>query len=1217
MILEIEMIIKGYTIEPYADLSGADLSGADLSGAYLMGADLTGANLSGANLTGSVIEHAILAHADLRGADLTEAHALDTDFRGSLLDGAILTGIQTDETTSFVGSSLQEVKSGDIEHDTYGYSEETLTFLPEEYGLHNGYIVGPSVNLVNADLSGANLTDINLNGANLNGATLTNALIDPHQQQYLSAEQQRQVKLDIIPDEPIITDIGEAGAYFNAKPTSDGNLIATWEADSSGSLVVQKFGENGQTLSDKAPVRADIYTHVPNVVELSNGSFVVTNVNYSASRYKSELTLFDAEFNIIRENFFAADANNDDQINHQLVDLGGNLFALDYQLHDNFPQTGAYGRGLKLFNYDGSVAEAERQYLSYSGDNHRSDIIALPSSQSSTKLAGVFENSTDNSLDYYILNSQTGQVEIREALHSYSDGHTHNTEIIKSNDGFFVTFGDGVKHYVAEVGADGAIITAATEVAENIKYLTAVEISEDLLFISYSNETGVFAKVLNSSDFVEVTPEKKIANGHITTDTNAMLLSNTVVLSVDDGNTKLVSVPLHLPSDNTAPSITTTTSLSIDEDMGTSAVSYNVDDIDGDSVGISFSTPEHGNVTYDESTFIYTPSTNFNGSDSFTITVNDGFIDTVETVNISVEPENDAPEGSITIHGPKFAGQTLTLDTSGLSDPDGGISEILSYHWMRDGELLSLEGPNSGRVKTDDPDRTDFPLLEEDMGAKFSVQVSYLDGYGTTETFVSEQSSYIMPGDYLSADTSTIGKLEVGVKTASAIEFEDDPDWFAIDLQVGGEYTFTQSGGDGDGLLSDARIYGIYSDEGKLIPGTQNDDWAHSGQSSSHENSGTNATYERDSRVDFLAPETGTYFLSVGAYDDDGIGEYVVNVQQDLVDFNPEANKGEYLDDYYEAIWPLLDVSDWEQTPEGQEAYFGYPDPDSEYPEDEYHEGNGRLMVEIVDQLAIYGGEINFSDNSDEPDDLWLSSVDYTLHLNGDITENAEDGSLSGTITSGKVYGDDLNDYDPESDTITYAKISDLSADVAALLMIVEDIGAESSGYANLLEMGEYATPSYSITDKPVSPNEVMFELSPVAHQVPALLNGDEGLGSYLFELNFDPSVVSIDPSAIIFNEGQTGWANMIDAENGVISVGAIPPLQGQVALYDPEAEGPMLSVPVTLLDKTKAVELTIDESDFNDVGVGSVQEEFNFISREISGTVLTRGGEEMSGVEL
>jgi len=36
-------------------------------------------------------------------------------------------------------------------------------------------------------------------------------------------------------------DTGEAGAYFNAKPTNDGGIVAVWENDSSGSLVYQKF----------------------------------------------------------------------------------------------------------------------------------------------------------------------------------------------------------------------------------------------------------------------------------------------------------------------------------------------------------------------------------------------------------------------------------------------------------------------------------------------------------------------------------------------------------------------------------------------------------------------------------------------------------------------------------------------------------------------------------------------------------------------------------------------------------------------------------------------------------------------------------------------------------------------------------------------------------------------------------------------------------------
>ena len=47
------MIINGYTIEPYADLSDANLSGANLSDADLSGADLGGADLHGANLSGA------------------------------------------------------------------------------------------------------------------------------------------------------------------------------------------------------------------------------------------------------------------------------------------------------------------------------------------------------------------------------------------------------------------------------------------------------------------------------------------------------------------------------------------------------------------------------------------------------------------------------------------------------------------------------------------------------------------------------------------------------------------------------------------------------------------------------------------------------------------------------------------------------------------------------------------------------------------------------------------------------------------------------------------------------------------------------------------------------------------------------------------------------------------------------------------------------------
>ena len=58
-------VVKGYKIEPYANLEGANLEGADLCRANLWRADLEGANLRGANL-----RSAYLAGSDLAGTGI-------------------------------------------------------------------------------------------------------------------------------------------------------------------------------------------------------------------------------------------------------------------------------------------------------------------------------------------------------------------------------------------------------------------------------------------------------------------------------------------------------------------------------------------------------------------------------------------------------------------------------------------------------------------------------------------------------------------------------------------------------------------------------------------------------------------------------------------------------------------------------------------------------------------------------------------------------------------------------------------------------------------------------------------------------------------------------------------------------------------------------------------------------------------------------------------
>ncbi|MEX2142607.1 MAG: Ig-like domain-containing protein [Pirellulales bacterium] len=55
--------------------------------------------------------------------------------------------------------------------------------------------------------------------------------------------------------------------------------------------------------------------------------------------------------------------------------------------------------------------------------------------------------------------------------------------------------------------------------------------------------------------------------------------------------------------------------------------------------------PEHGTLVLNpDGTFVYTPNSNYNGTDSFTYKANDGELDSnVATVNITIEPVDDAP----------------------------------------------------------------------------------------------------------------------------------------------------------------------------------------------------------------------------------------------------------------------------------------------------------------------------------------------------------------------------------------------------------------------------------------------------------------------------------------------------------------------------------------------------------------------------------------------
>ncbi|WP_159675653.1 Ig-like domain-containing protein, partial [Andreprevotia sp. IGB-42] len=141
-------------------------------------------------------------------------------------------------------------------------------------------------------------------------------------------------------------------------------------------------------------------------------------------------------------------------------------------------------------------------------------------------------------------------------------------------------------------------------------------------------------------------------------------------------------------------------------------------DVDGDALSFVKGTdPAHGTVTVDiNGNWTYTPANNYNGADSFTVTVSDGKggSDTV-TVNVGVTPVNDAPVGkdeSITtrqdtpfngsVTGTDADGDTLTFKLATGGDPAHGTVTVNANGSYTYTPAAGYNGADSFNVTVDD-----------------------------------------------------------------------------------------------------------------------------------------------------------------------------------------------------------------------------------------------------------------------------------------------------------------------------------------------------------------------------------------------------------------------------------------------------------------------------------------------------------------------------------
>jgi hypothetical protein len=110
---------------------------------------------------------------------------------------------------------------------------------------------------------------------------------------------------------------------------------------------------------------------------------------------------------------------------------------------------------------------------------------------------------------------------------------------------------------------------------------------------------------------------------------------------------------------------------------------------------------------------------------------------------------NDAPLGAPTVSGTVTEDQTLTADTSAITDADG--LGAFGYQWLRNGAAIGGATAST------------YTLGDAEVGAQISVQVSYTDARGTAESVTSAQTAAV----------ANVNDAPAGVPTITGTVTED------------------------------------------------------------------------------------------------------------------------------------------------------------------------------------------------------------------------------------------------------------------------------------------------------------------------------------------------------------------------------------------------------------------------------------------------------------
>ena len=304
-------------------------------------------------------------------------------------------------------------------------------------------------------------------------------------------------------------------------------------------------------------------------------------------------------------------------------------------------------------------------------------------------------------------------------------------------------------------------------------------------------------------------------------------------------------------------------------------------------------------------------------------TDDDGYTETLTSAATGMvdPPANEAPTGLPTVTGTVRVGETLTADTSGISDSNGLTNVSYAYQWIRDdGNSEAVIPGATGETYT---------LTDDDLDKAIKVQVSFTDDDGYTEMLTSAATGTVGPppnesptglpvitgtarvGETLTADTSGISDANGLNNVSYGYQWlrNDGNSDTTIPGATGQTYTLT-----GDDLGKSIKVQVSFTDD--------------DGYSESLTSGATGAV------ATLVSPPTpGTVDLAVGspvqilpgAIANYGIISYEVDVRNRGQDPSPATTLRHYrsLDDTISGADVSIDSREIEELGSGEEVSVG------------------------------------------------------------------------------------------------------------------------------------------------------------------------------------------------------------------------------------------------------------------------------------------------------